>query len=137
MGPEYKPTCVSCKIVGFKLGADFRTLASVFRRRIRHGMVDVWHWQSWVDEASCCHRDSQRVSNQTSWICIGRAAETWWGSSGWLAMDTSASVEGRGMCVFLRLLSYANLYVLMTSLACCSCMLYKPCVLGLEGHGPS
>ncbi|GAB1297210.1 Tubulin-specific chaperone D [Apodemus speciosus] len=31
-----------------------------FRRRIRHGTVDAWPWQSWGDEACCYHRGSRR-----------------------------------------------------------------------------
>lgn len=122
MGPEYGLACVSCKSVGFQSGVDIRTVVLVFRRRIRLGMVDVWHWRNWGDEACCCHRDSQRVSNWSAWICILRAAESWWGSSVWLSMDSSASGEGmHGICMFLRLLSHASLYNLpIASLACCA-----------------
>lgn len=134
--PEYGLACVSCKSVGFQSGVYIRTVVLVFRRRIRHGMVDVWHWQNWGDEACCCHRDSQRVSNWSAWMCILRAAESWWGSSVCLSMAFWGEHPWymHGLCMFLRFLSHASLYNLpIASLASCHIYFVVP---DLEGHGP-
>lgn len=133
MGPEYGLACVSCKSVGFQSGVDIRTVVLVFRRRIRHGMVDVWHWRNWGDEACCCHRDSQRVSNWSAWICILRAAESWWGSSVWLSMDTSASEEGmHGICMVY---ACSSGFFLTPAFIIYQLPLW-PVVPDLGGHGP-
>lgn len=131
--PEYGLACVSCKSVGFQSGVDIRTVVLVFRRRIRHGMVDVWHWRNWGDEACCCHRDSQRVSNWSAWMCILRAAESWWCSSVWLSMDTSASGEGmHGICMVY---ACSSGFFLTPAFIIYQLSLW-PVVPALEGHEP-